>query len=87
MDFLSRFIGQFSAVCKLRFGKFHLASGKKGACAATHGAINGVACICLFLTAGANPLIGGLVGLVGSACFGIVGAVLWLIIVPRAHRR
>ena len=55
-------------------------------CAATHGAANTVAGVTLLLTAEANPLIGGIVGLVDIACFGLVGALLWLVVVPIRNR-
>jgi membrane protease YdiL (CAAX protease family) len=47
--------------------------------AATHGSINGVAALTVLLTAGANPLVGEIVGIVGCICLLLVGAALWVV--------
>ncbi len=47
--------------------------------AATHGSINGVAALTVLLTAGANPLVGEIVGIVGCICLLLIGAALWVV--------
>lgn len=47
--------------------------------AATHGSMNGAAALTVVLTAGANPLVGEIVGIVGCICLLLTGAALWMV--------
>ncbi|HYM50841.1 MAG TPA: CPBP family intramembrane glutamic endopeptidase [Candidatus Limnocylindrales bacterium] len=52
--------------------------------AATHGSINGTGALTILLTSGANPLVGGIVGLVGCCCLLLVGAAVWSRVASRS---
>ncbi len=47
--------------------------------AATHGSMNGAAALTVLLTAGANPLVGEIVGIVGCICLLLIGGALWMV--------
>ena len=41
--------------------------------------MNGAAALTVVLTAGANPLVGEIVGIVGCICLLLTGAALWMV--------